>query len=106
QPPPLPPACYRAVRYQTPEGYRAIEDWFGGFRHGVAAAREGGYRDYVTGPSSFRAPLPDHSPSAPPEATPPATLNGQKGEPVREGEPQGVKSLCVEVEWGRPLWPF
>ncbi len=60
EPPPLPPAHYRKVRYQTPQGYRAIEDWFAGFRHGAAAARQSGYRYWVTGPSALRcaSPLP------------------------------------------------
>src|SRR5439155_9720003 len=56
EPPPLPSAHYRKVRYQTPEGYKAIEDWFGGFRHGAAAARQSGYRYWITGPSALRLP--------------------------------------------------
>ena len=58
EPPPLPPAHYRRVRYQTPQGYKAIEDWFAGFRHGAAAARQGGYRYWITGPSALRGPGP------------------------------------------------
>jgi hypothetical protein len=70
EPPPLPPPDYRALRYQTPEGYHAIEDWFAGYRHGAAAAREGGYRNWVTGPSSLRPPAPELAPAvaAPPPA--------------------------------------
>ena len=43
-PPPLPPRQYRGVKYQTPQGYRAIEDWFEGYRHGTGTARESGKR--------------------------------------------------------------
>ena len=35
-----------------------IEDWFEGFRHGAAVARDGGYRKFVTGPSSLQMPPP------------------------------------------------
>jgi hypothetical protein len=65
EPPPLPPLKYRAVRYQTPAGYRAIESWFAGYRHGAEVAHQGGYRDLVTGPSSLRKPSP-HAPEPPP----------------------------------------
>ncbi len=41
------PECYWGVRYQTPQGYQAIQDWFGGFRHGVAAAQQSGLRDFT-----------------------------------------------------------
>jgi hypothetical protein len=50
EPPPLPPRHYRSVGYQTPQGYRAIEDWFAGYRHGAGVAKESGYRQWVTGP--------------------------------------------------------
>jgi hypothetical protein len=58
EPPPLPPKHYRHVSYQTPGGYKSIEDWFAGYRHGATAAREGGYRQYVTGPSSVQTLQP------------------------------------------------
>jgi hypothetical protein len=51
EPPPLPPRRYWARRYETPDGYTAIQDWFTGFRQGAAAARDGGYRRWVTVPS-------------------------------------------------------
>lgn len=53
--PAVAPAHYRRFSYQTPQGYRAIEDWFAGYRCGVAAATETGYRRLVTAPVS--APL-------------------------------------------------
>jgi hypothetical protein len=56
EPPPLPPRRYQALRYQTAQGYEAIDAWFAGYRHGVAVARQGPYRDWITGPSSLRVP--------------------------------------------------
>jgi hypothetical protein len=58
EPPPLPPRQYRKLRYQSPEGYQAIEDWFAGYRQGSAAADDRGYRRWVTGPSSHSAGHP------------------------------------------------
>jgi hypothetical protein len=55
-PPVVPPARYRGFRYQTPQGYQAIEDWFAGYRQGVAAAIDSGYRRLVTGPLSTTLP--------------------------------------------------
>jgi hypothetical protein len=51
EPPYMVPRCYRSTSYRTPEGYRAIEDWFAGYRAGVAAGQEGGYRHWITGPT-------------------------------------------------------
>jgi hypothetical protein len=51
-PPSLPPHRYRHFRYQTPDGYHAIEDWFAGYRHGATAARETNYRRWITGPAA------------------------------------------------------
>ena len=55
QPPYLPPRSYWGPTYRTPEGYRAIEDWFAGFRHGVDAAKQSGYRQWVPLPSASTA---------------------------------------------------
>jgi hypothetical protein len=56
EPPVLPPPRYRHLRYQTPQGYAAIEEWFAGYRRGVEAARESGLRQWITGPTSLRPP--------------------------------------------------
>ncbi len=45
EPPAAPPWIYRTAAFETPDGQRAAEDWFAGFRHGAAAARASGYRD-------------------------------------------------------------
>src|SRR5207237_1248141 len=62
EPPPLPPQKYRSIRYQTPEGYQAVEAWFAGYRHGAAEARKSGQRELVTGPSALRVPSPPLDP--------------------------------------------
>jgi hypothetical protein len=67
-PPALPPRQYRGVTFQTPAGYRVIEDWFAGFRYGVVVARSEGYRDLITGPTSLsgpQSPGPQPEPQAP-----------------------------------------
>jgi hypothetical protein len=66
-PPALPPRQYRALAYQTPAGYRSIEDWFAGYRYGVEVARADGYRELITGPTSLPGPqLPVAQPQPPP----------------------------------------
>jgi hypothetical protein len=50
QPPPLPPRHYWKLKYQTPEGYRAIQEWFSGFQQGVEVAKASGYREYSVVP--------------------------------------------------------
>ncbi len=51
QAPSVPPKHYWATRYRTPEGHRAIEDWYAGFRLGVTTAQQSGYRQWITTPS-------------------------------------------------------
>ena len=71
QPPALPPRPYWQVDMRTPEGARAVQSWFAGYRHGARLARDGGFRDLVT--LSVSASLadcdacgcPDESPTAP-----------------------------------------
>ena len=72
EPPPVPPKEYRAPRYQTPDGYRAGEEWLAGFRHGVQEARARGLREWITGPSSMRVE-PASVPIGEPVAVPPIT---------------------------------
>jgi hypothetical protein len=50
QPPPLPPRHYWKLKYQTPEGYRAIQEWFSGFQQGVEVAKASGFRDHTLVP--------------------------------------------------------
>lgn len=65
EPPPVAPFEYHKLQYQTPQGYQATLDWFAGYRHGAAYARDGGFRELVTGPSALRTAAP--APAAPVE---------------------------------------
>lgn len=68
EPPLVAPKRYRDFRYQNEAGYRAVEDWFAGYRHGVTMARDSGARKWIVGPSSL---LPDAGGMAPPPEGPP-----------------------------------
>ena len=61
EPPLSPPRRYWALFYQSPEGSEAIQDWFAGFRHGAAVARESGYRDLIIIPTYMPAKDPTDS---------------------------------------------
>ena len=52
------PLHYRQIKYQSPEGYAAIQDWFSGYRHGASAARASGARQWITGPSALQPDSP------------------------------------------------
>lgn len=94
--PAVPPPKYRRAKAMSPEGLRASEEWFMGFRHGSSTAMASGLRqlvvvpvfdkpnyggDYGTGPgpnapmgigsSGTNQTLPPPTPTTPP-ATPPA----------------------------------
>ena len=56
EPPPIPPRRYWNDRYRTPEGRRAVEDWFAGFRFGALEAQTSGCREYATVPTSIPFP--------------------------------------------------
>jgi hypothetical protein len=55
EPPLLPPPRYRGLRYQSGEGYQAVQEWFAGYRHGSSMAQKSGLRVWITGPSSLSA---------------------------------------------------
>ena len=59
-PPLLPPQHYWTTHYQSPEGHKAIEDWYAGYYHGATAAQASGYREFIT------VPLPPPGPGVPP----------------------------------------
>lgn len=52
EPPPLPPRKYWRGKFQNPAGQQQIQDWFNGYRHGVAVAQVGDYRAFVVVPLS------------------------------------------------------
>ena len=51
-PPAVPPFCYRTVKYQTPEGVEAINQWYDGWRHGTLMAKASGLRELEVIPLS------------------------------------------------------
>jgi hypothetical protein len=51
-PPVVPPRQYWKPQYESPQGQQMMQDWFRGFRHGAAVARESGYRDVIMVPAS------------------------------------------------------
>jgi hypothetical protein len=85
-PPPLAPAAYRTFGCQTPEGYRAMEEWFAGYNHGVAVAVASGYRRWITCPVS-----PPHSP--------PVVIGAKRPDPPTASPAQ---PLVKRPEFGAP----
>lgn len=83
EPPLVPPPSYRRHRYQTPDGYRAIEEWFAGYRQGAVMAQEGNYHRWVTGPSSLAAQSTfDPEALPPPHSEPRPEPLQRKPEPI------------------------
>jgi hypothetical protein len=104
QPPPLPPRKYWKVHYQTPQGHQAIEEWYAGFAHGAAVARDTGLRQLVTVPSHVTSLQPtSYQPPArlreevplepPPEKLPPP----QRPMPPAPDEEQARKSKAEKA---------
>ncbi len=100
EPPAAPPWIYRTAAFETPDGRRATEDWFAGFRNGAADARASGYRDAaVVVPLALppaqgsakptpadQAPSPSPSPTEllpAPRKAPPTPPDASTGEKVR-----------------------
>ena len=68
EPPGTPPFRFRLRPYQTPDGLRAIDEWFAGFRHGSGLARASGFREAIVLPLSsppFNAVERNPNPPAP-----------------------------------------
>ncbi len=76
QPPPLPPRHYWGYLYQSPEGHKAIEQWYAGFRDGAAAAQASGLRQFMVVPTQtvLLPPMPPPLPGTPP--VPPVAAPG------------------------------
>jgi hypothetical protein len=75
EPPATPPFRYRLHHYQTPDGLRAIDEWFAGFRHGAAMGQTSGDRDTIVIPLSappINAVARYPESNAPPMLAPPA----------------------------------
>src|SRR5579871_3744226 len=71
-PPPVPPRCYWNFRFETPEGHRAAQNWFAGWRAGAESARESGYRKLVLVEASATLPTAGTQTSQRPSASSPA----------------------------------
>jgi hypothetical protein len=82
--PPVPPEHYRHKGYMTPEGYRAIEEWFMGFRHGASTAAASGLRQLVVIPVMNPPRFGDYDPAADHHTGPPA--EGLKTLPHADGQ--------------------
>jgi hypothetical protein len=118
EPPPLPPRRYQGLRYQNPEGYKAIEDWFGGYRDGAAAAAHGPYREWITGPSSLRGPTvaltlevpgASHPPAAPAGTAPgwlPEPLPPPRKVPAAPAEPAASPAPADADKGGPQMLPY
>jgi hypothetical protein len=112
----VPPNHYRNIRYQTPEGYAAIQDWFNGYRQGSIAARDSGARNCITGPPAFSAAASGSIPAPPPavqERPPeprPIPLAVQRVVPERLAPPvpstiAGASANFVPSEPSEPIKP-
>ncbi len=55
--PAVPPPCYWSAKYQSCEGRNAIQDWYSGYRTGVAVARSKGYPSFHDVPVGLCAPV-------------------------------------------------
>lgn len=53
EPPPVPPRMYWNLAWRSPDGQRAADDWFVGYRAGAQMARDGGYRQSAIVQSSL-----------------------------------------------------
>jgi hypothetical protein len=83
EPPALPPKCYRHFHGESAQGVQSLQDWYAGFRHGAAVAKESGLRQFVlvSLPPPPGAPLPPppppRVPPVPPPPAPPAAVPGR-----------------------------
>jgi hypothetical protein len=91
EPPPNPPPRYRRVRFDNPAGRQAQQDYYAGFRHGSAVARDTGLRDLIIVPPG-QEPAPATDPDQqlrrnPPREAAEETLPPPRAEPI--GPPAG-----------------
>lgn len=102
EPPPLPPSRYLASDYVSVYGAQAMQDWFNGYRAGILAAEQSGYRHLLELPSSFVGATETVSawetPSPPPEVPPaPAAAKNEPPKTIPK-EPTVPKELTVPKE--------
>jgi hypothetical protein len=73
-PPTTPPHRYWFSKFQTPEGYQAIQDWYAGFQRGTAAAQASGMRQWITLPVAATLPQNVKFPPVTEPAVPPTMI--------------------------------
>jgi hypothetical protein len=94
EPPLVAPLRYRDTRYQNEQGYHAVQDWFAGYRHGAAMARDSGARKWITGPSSLQMGVDGiHVHEEPPQADGPLP---EKLTPIPLPQPKVVPKVGEE----------
>jgi hypothetical protein len=118
--PAVPPPYYRHYKAMSPEGLKASEDWFAGFRHGSSTALASGLRHLVVvpvfdkpNPSLEDAPgryqsLPGRAPSnteTQPQAAPPPPPEGEPLPQPRTVPPAGGEQKPVGPEQKPPAGP-
>jgi hypothetical protein len=67
-PPAMPPKHYRHFHAESPRGAKALQDWYGGFRHATTVAKESGLRQFVI--VSLAPPATPQLPPLPPPIVP------------------------------------
>lgn len=104
EPPGIPPKRYRHFHAESPQGAKALQDWYAGFRHGAAVAKESGLRQFVLVPlpppvvPQPHPPLvPSGIPSFVPAADPSAEAPSQLSTPRKV--PSETSYLRVEPRW-------
>jgi hypothetical protein len=86
EPPAVPPFCYRLSCEAGPGRFHAVQDWYAGFRHGAAVARESGLRESLLVPLSA---IPIARTTPPPAYSQATTEQGAPDLPApNEAEPR------------------
>lgn len=97
EPPALPPRRYRHFHAESPKGVEALQDWYEGFRHGAAVAKESGLRQFVVvsipSPAAAQSPLPylpfTGTPTGDTSPSTPQTLPTPRRTPAEESTNEG-----------------
>jgi hypothetical protein len=93
EPPPVPPRPFWNVALRSPADQALAQQWFDGFRHGAAIARDGGYRERTVLQSSLGQVAPE---IILPEGLP-------RPAPMEELEPPSIEEIEPAAE---PLLPL
>jgi hypothetical protein len=103
QPPYVPPKRYWGPKYHTPDGYLAIEEWFAGFRHGVTAAEQSGYRQWAKVPSAHMTEAPPLPPAGPVDLGPAMPAPAASHGPAASQHPPSPRLGPPPAEAGQGL---